>query len=114
MPEKHFNDLDTISLFIAFAAGLWGSILSFIKRNKDSYTKTRMIIAFLFDMFTNIGFTLLTYIGLIGYGTNDLLAVAVASFVGHQGTRAIYLAELAIADKIGSKAMMDEVKKDKE
>jgi len=114
MPEKHFNDLDNVSLIVAFLAGLWGSILSFIKRNKESYSLLRMVLTFFMDMLTNMGFTLLTYIGLVGYGINDLLSVAIASFIGHQGTRAVYLAELVIADKIGSKAMMDEVKKGKE
>ena len=111
MPAKNFHDLDDLSTFIAIVIGLWGSILSFIKRDRKDLTIFRKIAMFLLDMITNVGITLLTYFGLIGYGVDELLAVAISGFIGHQGTRGFYLIELAIADKIGSKEMLNEIKK---
>ena len=114
MPEKHLSDVDNISLIFTTIIGTWGSILSFLKRERSGYSFLKAVSMFLTDMFTNIGFTILTYLGLIGYGVNELLAVSIAGFIGHQGTRAIYLAELAIADKIGSKSALEAIKKENE
>jgi len=113
MPEKNFNDLNSVATIVAICAGIWGSILSFINRDKEGFSTIRIITSFLVDMMTDMGFTMLTYFGLIGYGVDELLAVAVSGFVGHQGTRAVYLIELAIADKIGSKEMLNEIKREK-
>jgi len=114
MPDKHLSDVDNISLIFTTIIGTWGSILSFLKRERSGYSFLKAVSMFLTDMFTNIGFTILTYLGLIGYGVNELLAVSIAGFIGHQGTRAIYLAELAIADKIGSKSALEAIKKENE
>jgi len=113
MPYNNFNDINILSTLIAFAAGAWGAILSFLKRDIKSFGILKNISFFFMDMFVNIGLTMLVYLGLIGYGINDLLAVAVSGFIGHQGTRSFYLIELIIVEKIGAKATFEEIKKSK-
>lgn len=114
MPYNNFNDINIFSTIIALIAGAWGAFLSFLKRDhKDRSFKSKFGF-FIFDMIVNIGLTMLSYIGLIGYGINDLLAVAIAGFVGHLGTRSFYLAELIIAEKLGAKYTFKEIIKEKE
>ena len=113
MPDKVIhNTIDDVSLIIPLIVGIWGSILAYLKRQRKDYTFLKSLSIFIFDMFTYIGFTLLIYLGLIGYGLNELLSVSIAGFIGHQGARAVYLVELVIADKLGSKSMAEEVKKE--
>ena len=111
MPHNNFNDMDIVATLIATAAGLWGAIISFSRRDVKDFKIAKKITLFFMDMFVNIGLTLLVYLGLIGYGINELLAVAISGFIGHQGTRSFYLAELIITEKLGAKATFDEVKK---
>lgn len=110
MPINNFSDLNIFATLIALAAGIWGSIISFIRRNKDGIKVRKGILLFFIDMTTNIGLTMLVYLGLIGYGLNELVAVAISGFVGHQGTRGVYLIELTIAEKVGSRTAIEEIK----
>ena len=114
MPHSSFTDMDKFATIMALLAGTWGAILSFVRRDKNNMTLTKKILFFFADMFVNIGLTMLTYIGLIGYGFNDLLAVAISGFIGHQGVRSVYLVELIIVEKLGAKATFEEIKKNKE
>jgi len=113
MSYNNFNDINMISTLVAFLAGIWGAVLSFLRRDMKTYSTLKKISLFFMDMFVNIGLTMLAYLGLIGYGANDLLAVAVSGFIGHQGTRSFYLIELIITEKLGAKATFDEIKKGK-
>jgi len=111
MPANNFNDLNVISLIMAFFAGAWGAILNFLKRDIREIPIIKKISYFFFDMFVSMGFTLLAYLGLVGYGLNDLIAVAISGFLGHLGTRSSYLVELLIAEKLGAKSTFEEIKK---
>jgi len=108
-----FHDMDTTASLIAFIAGLWGAMLNFLKRDNADHPIIKKILTFIFDMVVNIGITMLIYIGCIGYGFNDLLSVAVAGFLGHQGTRSFYIMELLIAEKLGAKQTFNSLKDDK-
>ncbi len=110
MPNN-FNDISATSTIIAFLAGAWGALLNFIKRDTKTMSITKKISFFLMDMAVSMGFTLLSYLGLVGYGLNDLVAVALSGFIGHLGTRSTYLIELLIAEKLGAKATFEEIKK---
>ena len=112
MPHNNFSDTDFLATVFAVLAGVWGAILSFLKRDTNGLRFLKKLSYFLMDMFVNTGLTLLTYIGLIGYGINDLMAVAAAGYIAHLGTRSFYLIEILIADKLGSKAMLEEIRKD--
>lgn len=111
MPYNNFNDIDKIATIIALLAGMWGAVLNFIRRDVKSLNLKKKISMFLTDVFISMGLTMLAYIGLIGYGLNDMLAVAISGFVGHQGVRSYYLIELIILEKLGAKATFEEVKK---
>lgn len=113
MPHQSFNDMNTSASIIAFIAGIWGAILNFIKRDNSAHSKLKKSITFFIDMIVNIGITMLIYIGCVGYGFNDLLSVAVAGFLGHQGTRSFYIMELILAEKLGAKQTFNTLKDDK-
>jgi len=113
VPHNNFGDVDFISTLFAFLAGVWGATVSFIRRDVRGFSVLKKITLFFMDMFVNIGLTLLVYLGLIGYGINELLAVAISGFIGHQGTRSFYLIELIITEKLGAKATFEEIKKEK-
>ena len=113
MPHNNFGDVNFVSTAFAFLAGVWGAVVSFIRRDTNNFSILKKLTFFFMDMFVNIGLTLLVYLGLIGYGVNDLLSVAISGFVGHQGTRSFYLIELIITEKLGAKATFEEVKKNK-
>lgn len=113
MPHNSFSDMNLTASIIAFLAGLWGAILNFINRDTKLHSISRKIVTFLIDMTVNIGITMLIYIGCVGYGFNDLLSVAVAGFLGHQGTRSFYIMELIIAEKLGAKQTFNSLKDDK-
>ncbi len=112
MPHNNFNDMNLVSTLIAGVAGIWGAIISFTRRDTKSFSMVRKISIFFMDMFVNVGLTLLVYLGLIGYGVNELLAVAVSGFMGHQGTRSFYLIELIITEKLGAKRTYDSIKEE--
>jgi len=114
MPHNSFQDMDLTASTIAFIAGIWGAVLNFIKRDTTRHSVVRKILTFIMDMLINVGITMLIYIGCVGYGFNELLSVAVAGFLGHQGTRSFYIMELIIAEKVGAKSTFEEIKKSKE
>ena len=101
--QKHINDVNTLATFIALMAGTWGAILNYSQRDTNEHSIIKKISMLFMDMIINVGITMLVYLGLIGYGIGDLVAVAISGFVGHQGTRSFYLIELIIAEKLGAK-----------
>lgn len=112
MPFNHFSEIDKTASIIAAIAGVWGAILSFSRRDCKNHNFCQKCLFFVFDMIVNVGITMLIYIGCIGYGFNELTSVAIAGFLGHQGTRSIYLMELIIAEKLGAKATFEEIKRE--
>ena len=112
MPHNNFNDIDLFSTLIAALAGIWGAVISFYRRDVRKFKIGRKIAMFFMDMIVNVGLTLLVFLGLVGYGINDLLAVAVGGFVGHQGTRSFYLIELIITEKLGAKSTHNDIKEE--
>lgn len=111
MPNN-FTEINTTASIIAFIAGVWGALLNFIKRDTGDHSLTRKVVTFVFDMIANVGITMLIYIGCIGYGFNDLLSVAVAGFLGHQGVRSFYIMEMILVEKLGAKQTFNEIKDD--
>lgn len=103
MPLNSFNEIGIIPAIFAVISGVWGAVLNFVKRDTSCSSMKKKIAFFLFDMFVNMGITLLIFIGAIGYGLNELTAVAIAGFLGHQGVRSFYVMELIILEKLGAK-----------
>ena len=110
------KDIPIISYLIVLGLGIWGAILNYVKREEDDIDRTTMqkIGIFLLDLISSMGLSVVTFLGAVGVGANELIAVAIAGFVAHQGTRAIYLIELVIAEKLGSKLLKDEIQKEKD
>ncbi len=101
--QKHIGDVNTLATIIALTAGVWGAILNYSQRDTKEHSILKKISMLFMDMIINVGITMLVYLGLVGYGVDELIAVAVSGFVGHQGTRSFYLIELLIAEKLGAK-----------
>ena len=101
--QKHMGDINTLATIIALTAGVWGAILNYSQRDTKEHSVLKKISMLFMDMIINVGITMLVYLGLVGYGVGELIAVAVSGFVGHQGTRSFYLIELLIAEKLGAK-----------
>ena len=114
MPHRNLNDLNLLSLIIVSFFGFWGGFLNYIRRTKThpEFTIKQKVFHFIVDAISVSSFTLITYLGLAGYGFNDLLSVAIAGFVGHQGTRAIYLAEIFLAEKFGGQETIQAIKEE--
>jgi len=110
MPNN-FNDVSSLSYFMAVVAGLWGAIITYARREHNKNTINKKILLFLYDAFVTMGITILAYIGLLGAGVNELLAVAIGGVLGHQGTRSIYIVELLILERLGAKETIKEIKK---
>jgi len=112
MPHNSFNDISPIATIIAVISALWGAILNFAKRDTSEKTAFRKILIFISDLMISNGFTMLTYLGFVGYGVNDLLSVSIAGFMGYLGIRSSHLIELVIAEKVGAKKTFDYIKEE--
>lgn len=95
------NNIDKTPLLVVILFGVWGAFLNYTNRELDPQNRSMKIkiMHFLIDFASSTGLSMLTFLGLEGYGFNELLSVAIAGFVAHQGTRAIYLVELIITEK---------------
>jgi len=112
MPHNNFNDISVTATMVAVISALWGAILNFAKRDVSKKSAFRKVLIFISDFMISSGFTMLTYLGLVGYGINDLMAVSLAGFVGHLGIRSSHLIELVIAEKVGAKKTFDYIKEE--
>ena len=113
---EQMNDIPVLLYIIVFGLGVWGAILNYFKREDDIVDRTPMqkVGIFILDLISSMGLSVVTFLSLLGLGLNDIIAVAFAGWVAHQGTRAIYLVELIISEKLGSNAMRDAIIKEKE
>jgi L-serine deaminase len=116
MPLKNLNDLNVFTTIVVGLFGVWGAFLNYIRRHETQkdLTKNQKISYFFTDFASSTGLAMLTYIALQGWGVNELLSVACAGFVSHQGTRAIYVAQIVIAEKLGLNRTIDAIKEEHE
>ena len=116
---RNFNDIPIISIIIVTIVGIWGGLMNYNKRlaiaeiKQQELTLSKKVIHFFVDITSSAGIALIIYLGLTGYGLNELIATAVAGIFAHQGTRAIYLIELAIAEKLNLESVKEEIKASK-
>jgi len=121
--HKDWNHLNHFSVLVIIVLSFLGAMFNtkrFCKTNDKckEYKKIKVFLTtlghILFD-FISIGtISLIVYIGLVGYGLDELLSVAIAGFLAKEGNTALYQIKLVIADKLGSSALMDELKEEKE
>jgi uncharacterized membrane protein len=113
---EYLKDIPVISTIIVLLIGLWGAILNYIKREKEmrNYSITKKISLFIVDLLTSSGFALLTFYGLVGYGVNETISIAIAGVASYHGTKFIYLIKVFIAYKLGEKEIIEAIKEEKD
>ena len=124
MTHKDWNSINYISVCIVSLLSFIGAILNTKRHcntNKEkcnSYKKTKLFFVvvshIVFDAVSVGSISLIVYLGLVGYGLNEFLSVAIAGFLAKEGNTAIYQFKLLVADKFNSSALMEELKKEKE
>jgi len=124
MPHKDWGNVNHISVIIVSFLSFLGAVFN-VKRycliNKekcDKYSKSRLIFLIIshivFDAVSVGTISLIVYIGMVGYGFNEFLSVAVAGFLGAEGNSAIYQFKLLVAEKLGANTLLQELQKEKE
>ena len=123
MPNKDWNNINHISVYIVSLLSFIGAVLNTKRHcntNKDkcnSYKKIKLFFVvtshIIFDAISVGAISLIVYIGLVGYGFNEFLSVAIAGFLAKEGNTAIYQFKLFLADKFNSSALMEELKKER-
>ena len=114
MPHKDWNNINILSLIIVTFFGAWGGFLNYLRRTKThpEYTWKQKLFHFTIDTVSVGSISVITYLGLIGYGVNELLSVAISGIIGHQGTRAIYIMEIFLAEKFGGSETVQVIKEE--
>lgn len=122
--NKDWNSINYISVIIVSLLSVLGGILNTKKHcvindekcKSYGFLKLSVVVIshIIFDAISIGSISLIVYLGLVGYGINDLLSVAIAGFLASEGNKAIYQFKLVLAEKLNSQALMEELKKDKE
>ncbi len=100
---KHLEDLDDIAYWAVTFLGLWGATMNFAKRKIKGYSLLKKIFLFIFDNITSGGISIITYLLVYGYWHDEILAVGFSGVFAYQGTRAFYVLEQIISQKLGVK-----------
>lgn len=111
MPFNNHNDIPNITFLVVLLLGFAGSVVNFAKRQKRGMTILNKFSLFLIDSITSGSLAVIGFYGALGMGSNELIAIAYAGAIAHQGTRALYILELIVAEKFGAKATFEEIKK---
>jgi hypothetical protein len=113
---EHLKDIPAVSTIVVLVLGIWGAILNYNIRNKlkPNCPLYRKLIVFFTDLLASSGFALLTFYGLLGYGVNETLSVAIAGIASYQGTNLVYFVDLYIATKLGEKEIIEAIKEEKD
>ena len=124
MINKSWNSINHLSVAIVIFLAFLGAFLNskrYCAVNSDKhkqYSKTKRILRILsqilFDAISVGTISLIVYIGLIGYGVNEFLAVSIAGFLAKEGNSAIYHFKLFVAEKLGANSLVEELQKEKE
>ena len=108
MPHRDFRNLDKLPIIFVIAASILSGVLQFLQK-KQKFTFKQAIVRFFIDTTTNLIIGVSAYLAMIGYDLNNVLAAGISSLIAHNGTRAIFLMELIIADKLGSKSAKEAI-----
>jgi len=103
LPKEHLQDIDHVADLSILIVGVWGAIMNFFKRDIKDYSWKRKIFLFLFDIISSAGIAIIVFLIIQGYYHNELLAVGLAGFFAHQGTRAFYYMEHIVSQVIKQK-----------
>ena len=101
MPFKHLNEVPQFNSLFVLLLGLWGAVMNYLKRKHDKYTTIKKVGFFILDVLTSGGISIVTYLVLYGYTGNEFLSVGVSGVFAHLGTRAFYIFEQIVVQKLG-------------
>lgn len=107
------TDIPVVTYIIVLVIGLIGAVISFFRRDLSRLSWGKRVVFFLLDVLSSGFLAVLAFSAAYGLGVNELVAVAISGIFAHQGTRALYLVELLIAEKLGAKQTFNEIKEDK-
>jgi len=111
MPYSNIDDIPSKTSWIVFFFGIVGALINYGRRKDKTFTQK--VFLFISDLISSVMLSVITFITVIGFGGTEILAVGIAGFVAHQGTRAVYLIELIIAKKFNvdiNKDIQEELK----
>jgi len=113
MAFKNFDDIPSMSSAIVLLFGIWAALMNYTNRDTSKKTVWQKILSFLKDLLTSSGIAMLVFLTLTGYGLNEVISAGISGFLAHGGTRAFYLAELIITEKVGAHKTREDIKKEK-
>jgi len=103
MPHKHLDNMPEFNSIFVLLLGIWGAIMNYVKRKNKDYNIIKKIGFFILDILTSGGIAIITYLVIYGYTGNDYISVGVSGVFAHMGTRAFYIFEQVITQKLGVK-----------
>jgi len=103
MPAKHLNDVQNFDGIFVILLGVWGAIMNYVKRKDKSYSFFKKAGFFTLDILTSGGIAIVTFLVVLGYTDNEIISVGVSGVFAHMGTRAFYIFEQVITQKLGVK-----------
>jgi len=108
---KTLTDIPLFTYLIVLMFGLSGAVMNYNDRiiNRTNFTLKQKIITFFIDLFSSMGIAVMVFLGSVGLGLNELVSVALSGFMSYQGTRGIYIIELIVLDKLGSKDIIEDL-----
>ncbi|MRJ06262.1 MAG: hypothetical protein C6I01_01920 [Epsilonproteobacteria bacterium] len=108
MKITNLKDLGVIALIIVGLFGVWGGVLNYARRMEkyNRLKKRQKVFLFGIDLISSTGLALLTHILLQGVGVPETISVAIAGYIAYRGTQAVYILQLLIAEKVGSKELI--------
>jgi len=106
-----FSDVPTVTYIVVFVLGMIGAVINFFRRELAGCSFVKKVFLFLFDALVSGLFAIIGFYATMGMGLNELLAIAASGIFAHQGTRAVYIIELVITEKLGAKMTFEEIKK---
>ncbi len=113
MPHNNMDEIPFISQIVVLFLGIAGAIINYSRRRSRGGTMTKKIGMFIVDTATSGALSVIGFYGALGYGLNELMSIAIAGVLAHQGTRAMYIVELVVTEKIGAIKTHEEIKKGK-
>jgi len=103
VPHRSLNDVPDFDSIFVLLLGVWGALMNYTKRKSKNYVFTKRIGLFILDILTSGGIAIVTYLVVLGYTDNDVLSVGVSGVFAHLGTRAFYIFEQVVVQKLGVK-----------
>lgn len=99
---NNHNEIPILTYLIVFIVGFVGAVLNFFRRELKGTSAAKKIVFFFVDILSSGLLAVLGFYAATGMGLNELLSIAISGIFAHQGTRAIYLIELIICERLGA------------